>query len=257
MSGNMIDLTHELDIPSGERTGIYVQCSDVVVSDNQVYVRGETDPRTTGIVVDGAAANVTVHDNIVRHCGRGFVTTRAGSTVEKVLGPGRFLAGLEIEKQWAYSHRYRGWFVHWLDGKHAGTVVAFDGFDAKTVEFKLAEPLRISEGERFGYYPGQANWMIHHNIVEGCTEPVVLDSYGSDTSLFTDNLIGRGLATGVRAAVVLKGNIAVECNRIVGFDEEGAVGIAVHPDPLGTLWDKNCANNTVCSCSRDAVVVRE
>jgi len=233
----MIDLTHELDIPSGERTGIYVQCSDVVVSDNQVYVRGETDPRTTGIVVDGAAANVIVHDNIVRNCGRGFVTTRAESTVKKVLGTGRFLAGLEIEKQWESSHRYRGWFLHWLDGEHAGTVVAFDGFDAKTLEFKLQEALDMAVGDRFAYYPGQANWMIHHNIVEGCTEPVVLDSYGSDTSLFTDNLISRGLVTGVKAAVVLKGNIAVERNRIVGFDEEGAVAISVCPDPLGKLWD--------------------
>jgi hypothetical protein len=250
VSGNMIDLTHELDIPSGERTGIHVQCSDVVVSDNQVYVRGKPDPKTTGIVVDGAAANVTVHDNLISNCGRGFVTTRAEAAVEKVLGPGRFLADRWIEKPWAYSHRYRGWFTHWLDGEHAGTVVAFEGFDDKTLEFRLVEPLKLAAGNRFGYYPAQANWMIHHNIIEGCAEPVVLDSYGSDTSLFTDNLISRGSATGVKIAVVLKGNLAVERNRIAGFDEEDAAALAVYPDALGRRWARNCAGNTVMGCSR-------
>jgi hypothetical protein len=124
------------------------------------------------------------------------------------------------------------------------------------MEFKLQERIRMTVGDRFAYYPGQANWMIHHNIIEGCSKPVLLDSYGSDTSLFTENLVSRGLARGVKEAVVLKGNIAVERNRIAGFAEADSVAVAVCPDPLSKLWDKNCANNTVVGCTRDAEVVR-
>ena len=255
VTGNMIDLTHELDIPASSRTGILVECSDVVVSDNQIYVRGEIDPETTGIVVEGATTNVTVHDNIIRNCARGVVTTRTETSVKEVLGKDRFLAGCEIAKEWEYSHRYCGWFLHWIEGANAGTVSAFDSFDAKTMEFKLQESLKMTVGDRFAYYPRQANWMFHHNTISGCAEPVVLDSHGSDTSMFTDNLVSCEPAIGVKEALTLKGNFAVIGNRIVGFDEKDSVGIAVHPDPLGKLWDKNCVNNTVIGCSRDVLVV--
>ncbi len=250
VSGNMIDLTAEPDRIANLRAGILVATSDVVLSNNQIYVRGDADPNVTGIQIEGAAINVSVHDNIIRNCYYGLLSSRASTSVTEVLAADAFKAGREIIKEWEYSHRYRGWYVHWLSGVNAGTLSAFAGFDAKTLAFTLKEPLLMNEGDRFAYFPGQANWSIHHNTISGCTRPVVLDGYGSDTSLFTDNLIARGLATGVKEALVVKGNFTVTRNVFAGFDEPNSKALVVYPDPLGRSWADRCTGNLFRKCTQ-------
>ena len=93
VTGNVIDLTHESDRTENPRVGIHVATSDVIVSDNQIYVRRGVDPNVTGIAIAGSAANVTVHHNLIRNCMNGIVTGRASASVSKVLGADIFQAG--------------------------------------------------------------------------------------------------------------------------------------------------------------------
>ena len=253
VSNNMIDLTAEADRNANLRAGINVATSDVIVCDNQIYVRGAVDPNTTGIQIAGSAVHVTVHNNIIRNCYHGILTGRAATSVAEVLSADTFKAGREIDKEWEYSHRYRGWFAHWLSGVNAHVVSAFDSFDSKTLAFALKEPLLMNEGDRFGYYPGQAEWHIHHNTISGCGRPVVLDSYGSDTSLFTDNLITRGLATGVEQAAAVKGNFTVARNTFVDFDEAESEALVIYPDPLRRSWAERSTDNIFRNCTRGRV----
>jgi len=210
----------------------------------------------TGITVDSGSINVTIHDNIVRQAGRGIAALSASTQVENVQGPGRFLATGGVggmEKDWAYSHRYRGWRLHWLSGANSGKVSEIVEQDTKTLVLGLKEPLLAEEGDGFAYYPRQANWLIHHNTVTDCLRPVALGGYGSDTSLFTDNVVARGLATGVAAGVTVEGNFTVAGNRIAGFDEAGAAAVAVQADPLGKVWPCAPGANAVFDCAQEIV----
>jgi len=257
ISGNMIDLTHTPDRRVQPRTGIAIMSSNVVVSDNQIYVRGDADPDVTGITVDSGAVNVTLHDNMIHHLGRGIVTARASTSVAKVHGPGRFAARGGVggmDKDWEYSHRYRGWRLHWLTGANSGKVSEIDALDSKTLILGLKGDLLAEPGDEFAYFPKQANWLIHHNTITDCAKPVVLDGYGSETSLFTDNVIARGLATGATEAVALKGNFVVRGNRLAGFNEPNSVAIAVYPDPLGKVWTCGPGANDISDCTREIAV---
>ena len=257
VSNNMIDLTAEADRAANLRAGINIATSDVIVSNNQIYVRGDVDPNTTGIRVAGSAVHVTIHDNIIRNCYQGIITGRAATSVAEVLSADTFKGGREIDKEWEYSHRYRGWFAHWLTGVNAHTMSAFDSFDAKKLTFAIKEPLLMNEGDRFAYYPGQAEWVLHHNTISGCGRPVVLDSYGSDSSLFTDNLITRGLATGVAQAMAVKGNFTVERNTFAGFDEAESQALVIYPDPLRKSWEARSTNNVFRNCTQGDVLWAE
>ena len=185
----------------------------------------------------------------------------------EALGPDLFKAGEEslqewnlhlgIAKEWSYSHRYRGWLLHWLTGANTGAVSAFDEFDTKTLEFKLKAQLVMSVGDRFAYFPEQANWLFHHNTISDCAEPVVLDSYGSDTSLFTDNIIARGLASGVKTALTVKGNFTVARNVVAGFNEPGCIALRVEPDPFGKTWETRCSDNLFRACTSEVVVIHQ
>ncbi len=254
VSGNMIDLTHTADRRVQKRTGIAVQSSNVVVADNQIYVRGEVDDDVTGISVDSGCINVTLHDNIIRNVGRGIITLPASTTVQSVQGSGRFstrggVGGME--KDWDYSHRYRDWLVHWLSGANSGRVSEIAELDTKTLILSLKEPLLAEAGDGFAFYPKQANWLMHHNTITDCRRPAVLEGYGSATSLFTDNVIARGLATGVPAAVTIKGDFTVGGNRIAGFDEAGSAAVAVQADARGKVWPCASGANTVIGCARE------
>jgi hypothetical protein len=56
----------------------------------------------------------------------------------------------------------------------------------------------------------------------------MLTSYGSDTSLFRDNLIERGGATNATHAIVVTGRFKLIGNHIVGFGEKEAPARSVH-----------------------------
>jgi hypothetical protein len=61
----------------------------------------------------------------------------------------------------------------------------------------------------------------------------VLDSYGSETSLFRDNALTRGEAQGVKQAVEVRGRFSLLDNRFFGFDEPGSAALALYPDRFG------------------------
>ena len=70
VEGNIFDMTHVGENPAA-RTAIQISADDVLVHDNQVYVRGEPDPLVTAIRLNEPAVNLMVHDNLIRNCGTG------------------------------------------------------------------------------------------------------------------------------------------------------------------------------------------
>ena len=105
--------------------------------------------------------------------------------------------------------------------------------------------------DRFQVFPPSANWSIHDNTVTGCLQPVVLDSYGSETSLFKDNIITRGETAGVRSAVVVHGLFKLIGNHISGFDEKDSTALSLVADPFGRVSRSLCRDNIFEKCSRE------
>ena len=221
IKGNIIDLTCVGEKPAS-RIGINVSASDTLVHDNQIYVRGSADAKVTGLQLRDGAIGVNVHDNLIRNCGRGLATWRLSGSVTEIMDSQKFRQnGLPLE--WRDSHLYRDWNVVWLKaGKPAGESV-IEGYDAKELSIKLKASREIKVGEQFEAFPPSANWNIHDNTVTGCNQPVVLNNYGSDTSLFRDNLIERGGATGSMPAMDVRGRFKLENNAIAGFDKKEPV----------------------------------
>ncbi|MBI2301652.1 MAG: right-handed parallel beta-helix repeat-containing protein, partial [Armatimonadetes bacterium] len=164
ITGNLIDLTPS---PAYDqvRTGITVTGSDVTVSQNQVYVRGEVNPRTTGIRLGEPAVNLTVHDNLIRNCGTGLAVARARSTVAAVLDARTFgVTRADIPRERRRSHRYRGWYLVWLQGSAGAGRSVIEAFDPEQCTFHLTEDRAVKVGDAFEVYPpGGSNWSIHDN----------------------------------------------------------------------------------------------
>jgi hypothetical protein len=53
-----------------------VSSNDTIVSDNQVYVRGQADPLVKAIRLIEPALNVNIHDKLIRNCGVGIISER-------------------------------------------------------------------------------------------------------------------------------------------------------------------------------------
>jgi hypothetical protein len=153
------------------------------------------------------------------------------------------------------SHRYRGWTVVWFQGGKAVGESVIEALDPETVRFKLTAQAELKAGAGFEVFPPYgANWLIHSNTLSGCSNPVVLDVYGSETSVLRDNLISRGEAVGVKAAVKLAGRFTLSGNQISGFDEPDSAALFIGPDATGRLPRSVYLRNTFERC---AVVVRE
>jgi hypothetical protein len=222
ISGNIFDMTCVGAKPAS-RTAIAVSANDTTVSDNQVYVRGAADPLLTGIKLQEPALNVNVHDNLVRNGGRGIVTERAQARVGEVVDDRTFTrsflpSGLPLER--IQPRTCTGWRLAWLDNKSklTGAESVIESFDPETLRFKLREPHAMKPGDRFEVIVPAMNWLVHDNTVTGCEHPVVLDSRGSDSSMFRCNLIDRGGATNVTQAMEVRGHFGLTDNCIVGFD---------------------------------------
>lgn len=219
ITGNIFDLT-SLDEEPLPRTGISVSAADVIISDNQVYVRGGPDPLVTGITLSEPAVNLNVHDNLIRNCGAGLVTERAESAVAKVLDRVTFLSsGRGVPWERRQSHRYRGWNVAWFRGSASDGTSVIDAFDPETLRFALRAPRDMKIGDRFQVFAPSANWNIHDNTISDCLKPVLLDSYGSPTSLFRNNLISRGSVAGASQAIEVLGEFQLIGNHVHGFAE--------------------------------------
>jgi hypothetical protein len=130
-----------------------------------------------------------------------------------------------------------------------------EDFDPETCRFKLAEARELRVGDAFEVYPHYgANWLLHSNAVSGCARPVVLESYGSATSTFRDNIISRGDVSGVKEAVKVAGRFMLSGNRITGFDEPDSAALVISPDATGRVPRNLYLRNTFERC---AVAVRE
>jgi len=231
VTGNIMDMT-DIEQQQRNRYGIAVSASDVIVSDNQIFVRGECDDRVTGIQLLEPMVNLQVHGNQISNCGWGIKLSRDSSTVKQVVDERRFITNAHhIPLERRLSHRYRGWGIAFAGGAlGVGTV---EDFDPETLQFTLVEPLQPRQGVAYQVFPTHGvDWSITGNTITGCRNPVVLDSFGSATSVFAGNLISRGNTSGVVAAVDLRGRWQFTDNRIVGFDEEAGVGLKLQPDPL-------------------------
>ena len=76
ITGNIFDMSC-IGQKSASRTAVNISCNDTIISDNQsIYVRGELDTLVTGIRLSEPAMNAVVHDNLIRNCGTGLITTR-------------------------------------------------------------------------------------------------------------------------------------------------------------------------------------
>ena len=223
ITGNIFDLTCVGQKPL-RRTAVKVSSNDAIVADNQIYVRGQFDPLVTGIELREPALNVIVHDNLIRNCGIGLVTTRGQAQVGKVVDSRTFLRadsgwmGLPLDR--TNPGHCRGWSIHWLTGNKAAAPSIIESFDPETLHFKLRGPHEMKAGDRFEVVAPALNWNIHDNTVTGCQRPVVLDSYGSTTSLFRNNLIERGGTTDATQAIISSGQFQLNDNHVVGFDEK-------------------------------------
>ena len=247
IKGNIIDLTSIGDKP-GKRTGITVSTANTIVADNQVYVRGPCDPLVTGILVAEPALNVTVHDNLIRNCQQGLVTRRAQSSIKEVIDPSTFLE-TRLPLEWKNSHLYRGWNLAWLTGSRPDTLSVIEAFDPVTFRFTLREPHEMKPGDSFCVFPsGPANWNFHDNTITGCTSPVVLDSYGSKTSLLKNNVVTRGEVTDVKAAIEVRGMFRLIGNQISGFDEKDSSALSLASDPLGRVVRSSYRDNIFEKC---------
>ena len=256
VSGNIIDLTYHGKKPA-TRWGIDVSASDVIVANNQVYVRGEPDRRAYGIKIGEPARNVTVHDNLIRNCTDGIHTTRGKSAVKKVIDSVSFLE-TRLPLVWGTSHCYRGWDLLWTSGASKGQVATLDSYDPKTIVFKLAKPHDLKVGDSFDVIPADgANWNIHSNTITGCAKPVILDSYGSNTSFFRNNTVTRGSAMGVQQAIQMGGRFHLIGNQICGFDEEGSAALLLNPDPAGRNYRNVFRSNVLQDCTNVVAEAKE
>ena len=100
-----------------------------------------------------------------------------------------------------------------------------ESFDPETLRFQLREPHPMKVGDRFQVIAPSVNWLLHDNTITDCGQPVVLDSHGSDTSLFRDNIITCGDTANVTQAIEVHGRFQLIDNHIVGVDEKAGQAV--------------------------------
>ena len=253
VSGNIIDMTCAEGAPQ-RRTGIDVSANDVIVSGNQVYVRGAADPLATGIRLHEPALNLDVHDNLIRSCGCGLSAGRSRGRVGEVVDRSTFLraegpATPPLERR--ASHRYQGWNLVWIERGQPGARSTIAAFDPENLEFKLSQPRDMKPGDRFELFaPWGTNWTVHDNTIAGCQQPMLLDAYGSETSLVRGNLFTRGDAAEVKAAVELRGRFSLIGNQFSGFDQKDSAAVLRYADRYGQVAGSTFRDNVFDRCTR-------
>lgn len=251
VTGNIFDMTC-IGQKSLPRTAIMISACDTIVSDNQIYVRGKADPLVTAIRLREPALNVNVHDNLIRNCGVGIITERGVARVNEVLDNKTFLrmnSPSGIPQDRIRPETVKNWSLIWRDsdGKKTGISV-IESFDPKTDQFRLSEQFAMKKGDSFDVNAPSLNWLMHDNTVTDCLRPVVLDSYGSKTSIFRDNLVARGNATDIPLGIEVHGSFQLENNRINDFNEDKAIAIKLYPDAIGRVCNIHCHGNIFENC---------
>jgi hypothetical protein len=250
ISGNLFDMTCITD-KSVARHAIEVSANDTLISDNQITVRGQCDPLVTGIRLREPALNLNVHDNLIRNCGAGIVTTRAQARVAEVVDGKSFtFDGYRVPfARPPTAHRYEGWSLVWLATGSPVASSIIEAFDPLTFRLTLREPRELKAGAVFEIFPTTgANWDLHDNTITDCQRPVVLDSYGGPTSRFRGNLLSRGTTSGVKQAIELRGHFALTGNQLSGFDEADCVALGLFPEGRGGPLQSSIRDNLFTGC---------
>jgi hypothetical protein len=254
ITGNIFDMTC-IGQKAAARTAIAISCNDTIISDNQIYVRGIADPLVTAIRLREPAMNLNVHDNLFRNCGTGLITETGEARVGDVIDDRTFIratgpVGLPIER--LDPEMVKGWTIIWRSDpgsqKFDGMSV-IESFDPETTHFRLREPYPMKKGDRMEIIAPSLNWTIHNNTVTDCSTPVKLDSYGSKTSIFRNNMVTRGNTENVACGIEVHGCFRLLGNRIVDFNEEKSTAIALYPDPLGRPCSSHYQGNIIENCS--------
>ena len=234
------------------RTAIIVSACDTIISDNQIYVRGTADPLVTAIRLREPALNVNVHDNLIRNCGIGIITEKGVAKVNEVTDNRTFLrlnspSGLPQDR--IRPETVKGWNLVWRssEGSNNGMSV-IESFDPETLRFRLKEPRTMKAGDSFEVIALSVNWIMHDNTVTDCLRPVVLDSYGSRTSIFRSNLVTRGNTENVPIGVEVHGTFQLVDNRTNDFNEDKAIAMRLYTDAIGRSCKSQYYGNTFENC---------
>jgi hypothetical protein len=253
ITGNIFDMTCIGQQPI-QRIAINISANDTIISDNQVYVRGSVDPLVTAILIREPALNVNVHNNLIRNCGAGIVTEIGEATVGEVVNERTFIRsdrsfGLPLER--ISPAMCKGWILIWRNDaqsqQYTGMSV-IESFDPETLSFKLREKRSMKTGDRFEVVVPILNWNIHHNTITDCLRSAVFNSYGSRSSLFSDNLITRGNTENVNIGMEVHGRFQFLNNRLTGFDEESATALKLYPDAIGRANMSHYQTNIFENC---------
>ena len=247
ITGNIFDMTCIGQKPLS-RTAITVGCNDTIVSDNQIYVRGPADPLVTAIRLKETALNVNVHDNLVRNCGVGIISEKRNARVSEVIDDRTFLCAnrsltfpMEINRQ----ELYKGWSIAWRESQELSVI---EQFDPDTLRFRLREPRQMKSGDILEFISPSLAWTMHDNTLTDCLRPVVLDSYGSRTSILKGNLVTRGNTPDVLTGIEVHGIFQLQDNHLLDFNEDKAVAIKLFPDAIGRVCNSQYQDNIFENC---------
>lgn len=192
ISGNSMDMT-AIDGESKERYGIKITSNFVTASDNHIFIRGERDEKTTGIIISDDAIRVILHDNTIAGMGVGIASEYAIGAVGDVVDEKHFYrlegtvaAAVKPMLLRPMSHRYRGWVIRWLADE---TESVIEDFDPLSLVFTLTAPREMRTGDVFCIYgPNALPWSIHHNIIDNCNMPLSLETDSGKRAILNGNI---------------------------------------------------------------------
>jgi len=192
ISGNSIDLT-AIGEESVDRYGIRITSGFVTASDNHIYVRGQADKMTKGIIVSDDVIRASIHDNTIAGVGVGIHSDKVLCVVGDVLSDRSFYtkagrSGTASKPMFPRegSLNYADWRVHWLKD---GTESEILELDLAALNFTLKEPRDLKDGDEFYLYAvRELPWSIHHNIIDNCPTPLSLESYGGERAALDGNI---------------------------------------------------------------------
>jgi hypothetical protein len=254
ISGNAIDLTCVRD-KSIPRAGINVSVDNTIVSDNQIYVRGEVDPNVKGIVLSEPERNIVVHDNIISGCAIGLQGVKQTGSIVEVIDSHTFKSD---GNKWntipwprRRTHLYRDCRLAWLSDGNAVAGPEIETFDSDQLVFRLTGDSELKPEARFGLYSPQGfNWNLHHNMISNCDKLVDLDVFGGPTAVFSDNILSRGEVKNVEVAVSVRGVFSLTGNRFVGFDGPNSTALLLQGDQFGKASRSVCRDNVFDQCTK-------
>ena len=95
-----------------------------------------------------------------------------------------------------------------------------ESFDPETLRFRLREPHPMKAGDRFEVIAPSVNWNIHDNIDHRLPATGRAGFLRQRDDVGQNNIVTRGEAADVKAAIEVRGRFHLIGNHVVGFDEK-------------------------------------